>query len=145
MRLPNTKILTGVFLGAFLMVPMTGAQEGRSQLATRTPQIGSINYVQGQVSLDGQQLGAQDVGSAVLQAGEVLETSQGRAEMLLTPGALVRLDNGCAVELGSPSQPEAEIGLDRGRIAVEITNTNEGAVAVRITEKGIVTDLTEKG
>ncbi|HET9399777.1 MAG TPA: FecR domain-containing protein [Candidatus Acidoferrales bacterium] len=139
MRLSNFEIFSGLFLAGLLMVPAVAAQD--SEQNARPPQVGSVNYVEGAVSLDGQALSSQDVGSAVLQAGQVLSTTQGRAEMLLTAGAFVRLDNNSAVELVSPSQNEAEIGLDRGRIAIEIANAGE----VRVTEKGVVTDLSAKG
>jgi hypothetical protein len=51
---------------------------------------GTVNYVEGQVSVDGQRLASRDVRSAELEQGQVLETGHGKAEMLLTtPGVCI--------------------------------------------------------
>ena len=47
---------------------------------------GTLNYVEGQASIGDQTLNSQAVGSAELQNGQVLETGDGKAEILLTPG-----------------------------------------------------------
>jgi uncharacterized membrane protein YgcG len=143
MRHANLKTIMGFLLGALLFVPAIGAQENAPANA-QAPQIGSINFVDGQVSIDGQAVSSQDIGSAVLQPGQVLNTGNGRAELLLTPGALVRLDKNSAVELVSPSENQAEIGLDRGRVAVEVADTGN-AGAVRVTLNGVTTDIASKG
>jgi len=145
MRLTNLKTVTGFFLGAMLFVTTIGAQENAPTNA-QAPQIGSINYVEGQVSINDQNLSAQDVGSTALQAGEVLSTGHGRAEMLLTPGAFVRLDNNSAVELVAPSENQVEIGLDRGRVAVEVADLGMGGgSSVRVSQNGVTTDISTKG
>jgi uncharacterized membrane protein YgcG len=143
MRHANLKTITGFLLGALLFVPAIGAQENAPTNA-QAPQIGSINFVDGEVSIDGQAVGSKDIGSAVLQPGEVLNTGNGRVEMLLTPGAFVRLDKNSAVELVSPSENQAEIGLDRGRVAVEVADSGNSGV-VRVTLNGVTTDISSKG
>src|SRR2546430_2352112 len=57
---------------------------------TSMPVPGTVNYVEGQVSLNGQNLSVKSPGSTLLEAGKVLETGKGRVELLLTPGVFFR-------------------------------------------------------
>ena len=50
-----------------------------------------LNYVEGQVTIAGQPVTSQSVGSMQLEPNQVMETGQGRAEILLTPGIFVRI------------------------------------------------------
>ena len=47
---------------------------------------GTLNYIEGQASIEGHPLSSQSVGNTTLQAGQVLATANGKAEILLTPG-----------------------------------------------------------
>jgi hypothetical protein len=47
---------------------------------------GTLNYVEGQVSINGQVVTWLSVGSSQLKEGQVVETANGKAERLLTPG-----------------------------------------------------------
>jgi len=47
---------------------------------------GTLNYVEGQVSLGSQPLNSKSIGSAVLESGQSITTENGKAEVLLTPG-----------------------------------------------------------
>jgi hypothetical protein len=46
---------------------------------------GTINYTQGQVTLDGRTIAAKKLGNAELSPDSVLQTTRGKAELLLTP------------------------------------------------------------
>src|SRR6202041_142865 len=63
---------------------------------------GTVNYIEGTAYLDGRQLNNQNVGNAELDPGQVLSTAQGKAEVLLTPGIFLRLDDNSAVKMISP-------------------------------------------
>ena|ERR1035438_1575021 len=79
----------------------------------RVARPGTVNYIEGQAALNGQTLGTQSMGYVEAAAGQVLETQNGRVEMLLTPGVFVRLDNNSAVRMVSPDLADTEIQVDR--------------------------------
>src|SRR6267143_1090940 len=67
-----------------------------------------------------QTLHAQEIGSAELQPGQTLDTQIGNAEILLTPGAFLRLGDNSSVTMISPSLTDTEVRLDKGRATVEV-------------------------
>jgi hypothetical protein len=107
---------TGVLLGLGLMIlsaPAWAANQG-------VP--GTINYVEGQVRLDGQMLAPNSIsgGSAAVEPGRVLETQQGRAEVLLTPGVFLRLGDNSAIRMDSPALTNTQVTVLRGQAMVEV-------------------------
>ncbi len=106
---------------------------------------GTINYTEGQVTIDGTAVAAKNLGSAELAPGRVLQTGQGKAEMLLTPGVFLRLGDQSAVRMVSPSLTDTRIELLRGRAVLEVDMlekenhlvVRDAAANVRITKKGI--------
>jgi hypothetical protein len=84
------------------------------------PGPGALNYVEGQVSVAGQPVTPHSVGSVQVAPNQVLETGQGRAEMLLTPGVFVRVGDASAVRLISPDLTNTRIEVLRGQAMVEV-------------------------
>lgn len=80
---------------------------------------GTVNYVEGQVTLDGRAVAAKDAGSADVEAGHVLATGQGKVEMLLTPGVFLRLGDHSSVEMVTPSLTDTRVRLLTGKAMVE--------------------------
>ena len=65
-------------------VPILAATFGLSPAwASGPPQPGAVNYIEGQVSIDGQTLAESSVGSAKLTAGQLLSTQNGRVEIVV--------------------------------------------------------------
>jgi hypothetical protein len=60
------------------------------------------------------------VGKAQLEPGQVLQTANGKAEMLLTPGVYVRIDDNSSVRMVSPSLTNTVVAIDSGRADVEV-------------------------
>jgi hypothetical protein len=80
---------------------------------------GTVNYVEGQVSVAGQPVTPR---SAVqMEPNQVLETGQGRAEVLLTPGVFLRVGDNSAVRLVSPRLANTSVEVLRGQAIVEVT------------------------
>ncbi len=99
---------------------------GTSALFAAVPASpGVVNYVEGHVSLDGQALSANSVGSAWLQQGDTLDTQQGRAEILLTPGVFLRLGENSSVRMISPSLTDTRVQLLRGNALVEVAQLHK--------------------
>jgi hypothetical protein len=82
---------------------------------------GAVNYVEGQVSIAGQLVTPQAVGSVQLEPNQVMQTGQGRAEILLTPGVFVRLGDNSSLRLISPNLGDTRVELLQGRAIVEVT------------------------
>jgi hypothetical protein len=111
MKLFGLKTVSGFFLAAILSAPAFG---------TRTALPGTLNYVEGTAQIGSQSLNGQSVGTTALQAGQTISTGTGRAEVLLTPGVFVRLDQNASLKMISPSLTHTKVELEKGRAAVEI-------------------------
>ncbi|HML17873.1 MAG TPA: hypothetical protein VK419_12655 [Bryobacteraceae bacterium] len=108
-------------------------------------QPGTINYVKGQVSIDSQPLNPNAAGQASLQAGQTLNTQNGRAEVLLTPGVMLRIDNNSSVVMNSPGIANTILTLQRGRAFIEADEVlpanniviQVGSASVRLEKRGL--------
>jgi hypothetical protein len=80
---------------------------------------GTLNYVEGQVAVAGQTVTSHSVGSVQVEPNQVLETGQGRAELLLTPGVFLRIGENSAVRLISPGLADTRVEVLRGQAIVE--------------------------
>lgn len=98
---------------ATLFVPAFGQQSANQA------RPGTVNYVEGQASIDGRQVSSHSVGQAEVGAGQYLATADGKVEMLLTPGIFLRLDKNSTVKMVSPDLTHTEVSLERGRVEVE--------------------------
>ena len=81
---------------------------------------GTVNYVEGQVALDGQNLGAKLNGSTLLETNQVLDTGQGKAELLLTPGVYFRLGDNSEARMVSPGLADTRVELVKGSAMLEV-------------------------
>jgi len=81
---------------------------------------GTLNYIEGQASIEGRSLSSQSVGNTKLEAGQVLATANGKAEILLTPGIFLRLGDDSTVRMVSTDLTHTEVRLDQGRADVEV-------------------------
>ena len=106
------KALLGV-LGATILLAIPAA-------AASSAIPGTLNYVEGQVAVAGQTVTSQSVGSVQMQPNQVLETGQGRAELLLTPGVFLRVGDNSAVRLISPGLADTRVEVLRGQAIVEV-------------------------
>jgi hypothetical protein len=120
-------------------------QQPQQQAPVQGPQPGMVNYIEGQVSIGGHPLAQNSVGSAQVQAGQALTTQAGRAELLLTPGVLLRLNGNSAVVMNSPDLANTAVTLQGGRAMVEADEVlpanrivvQEGPASVRLMTNGL--------
>jgi hypothetical protein len=106
---------------------------------------GTINYSEGKVTVDGRAVKSRQLGSVELAPGSQLETANGKAEMLLTPGVFLRLGDNSAVRMLSPSLTDTRVAMVRGRATLEVDMLShenhlavqDGAASVVIDKKGI--------
>lgn len=128
------------FLAALLSVPAWSSDTN----SNRTAVPGTLNYVEGQASIENQTLDPKDIGTAGLQDGQVLETGNGKAEILLTPGVYLRLGSNSSVKMVSNSLTNTEVSLHTGQAMVEVDQLyNENNL--RISQPGADTRLVKTG
>src|SRR5271167_19284 len=91
---------TAGFVVAILAAPVWANPNPLSQKGPAQP--GTVNYVEGQASVDGRPVDGNASGAIQLQPGQMLTTQNGRAEILLTPGVFVRMGANGSVQMVSP-------------------------------------------
>ena len=136
--MPRLKAIPVLSL-ATLLAPAALAQY------TISARPGTINYVEGSATVNGQPLNPQSAATTSAKPGQTIATTDGRVEMLLTPGVYLRLDQGSAVRLISPDLTRTEVQVDRGRAEVEVDQLykqndiriNVGNVQTRLLGNGL--------
>jgi len=107
-------------------------------------QPGALNYVEGQAKIGDQVVTSKSVGSTALNAGDVLSTGNGRAEILLTPGIFMRVGKNSAVRMDSPELTNTRVELLRGEAMVEADLLHKEDHVI-VAERGATTELEKKG
>jgi FecR protein len=103
---------------------------------------GSVNFTEGQIFVNGQAMRASE--TAQVQPGQTLETRNGRAEMLLTPGVFLRLDNNSQARLESNSITDTRIDLLKGGAMIEAAQVEKDN-GIRIVDAGYNTLIDKRG
>lgn len=104
---------------------ITGTQAPARDAGTRSVTPGTINYIEGQVSVDAQPLGPKT--SVALQPGQTLATGpNGFAEVLLTPGAFLRIGNNSQVRFVAAGLANSQAQIDRGAAIAEVDQFIKG-------------------
>jgi FecR protein len=94
-------------------------------LLSHAQEPGIVNFSEGQVAVNGQTLTAGTSGMAIVNAGQTLETEQGRAELLLTPGVYVRIGENSAIKMDTRSATAVKVELIRGEAVVEVDQVDK--------------------
>jgi len=122
------------FAGALSAAPPTN----------RLARPGMVNYTEGQVTVNGHAIGARQLGSVEVGPGQVLQTGHGKAEMLLTPGVFLRLNDESAVKMISPSLTKTQVELLKGEALVEADQV-EKENDLQVLDHGIETQMVKNG
>jgi hypothetical protein len=145
MRLARWKTVAGGFLAAALSMPAWGAYSDSTYSNNRrTATPGTLNYVEGQVSMGDQLLDSKAIGSAELQAGQVLATRSGKAEILLTPGVYLRLGSNSSVKMISGDLTNTQVALNQGEAMLEVDEIHPQN-DIRISQPGANTRVVKTG
>lgn len=108
------------------------------------PGPGVINFVEGQAAIDGRPITNSSVGKTQLQTGDVLQTTNGRAEVLLSPGIFLRLSHNSELKLVSPDLLDTRVELEHGSAMVEADQLQKNA-RIRVEAQGSETTLLKNG
>lgn len=106
-------------IGQVMLVLLATATLGVADTSNMPPP-GTLNYVEGQVSVEGQRQTPKSVGSTYLEPDQDLETGRGYAEMLLTPGVYMRLGHNSEVKMISPGLANTQVRLTKGSAMLEV-------------------------
>jgi hypothetical protein len=104
---------------AKLVLFLLGTQAAWAQHVVST-RAGTINYIRGQVFVDGQPLKLTPLRFPSLKEGQVLRTGAGRAEVLLGPGVVLRLGEHGALRMLDTRLENAEVEVQQGTSLVEV-------------------------
>ncbi|HEY1939637.1 MAG TPA: FecR domain-containing protein [Candidatus Angelobacter sp.] len=138
MKLSRITLFASSILAVILSAPAFAATDAHSALP------GTLNYVEGQANIGPNTLNADSVGSATLEPGQTLDTGNGKAEILLTPGVFLRVDDNSAVKMISPSITNTRVQLEQGRAMVEVAEIHDQNHLL-VREDGVDTRLVKKG
>ncbi|HZS27728.1 MAG TPA: FecR domain-containing protein [Candidatus Angelobacter sp.] len=138
MKLSRITSFASLFLAVVLSAPAFAASDARSALP------GTVNYIEGQVNIGSDTLNAGSIGTAMLEPNQTLDTGSGKAEVLLTPGVFLRVDDNSSVRMISPGLTNTEVELDQGRAMVEVAEIHDQN-HLRIDAGGVQTQLEKKG
>ena len=108
---------------------------------------GLIHYVEGQVLLDSQPVEVKIATFPDMKENMELRTEDGRAEILLNPGAFLRVGENSAVRMVSNKLTDSRMELLSGSAVVEADSSAEaqGEEIVTILYKGTATHIRKGG
>ena len=114
---------------------------GQAVLSARS---GVVHYFEGAVTVDGQPL-EQRLGKFTnVSEGSELRTAQGRAEVLLTPGVLMRVGEQSAIRMISSALNDTRVELLQGSAIVDASEPSPGT-SVTVTYQDWSVQLADKG
>ena len=108
------------------------------------PGPGTLNYIEGQVTLNGQFVSRDSIRNLELKPGQVLDTSEGYAEVLLTPGAYLRVGHNSQVRLVTAGLAAARMQLLQGTALIEVDDLIKGT-SLAVEMDGTTTQIEKKG
>ena len=103
-------------LGGLLVTAGCAAPQGY----TISAKPGAVNYIEGHASVNGQPLRDQGLRGVFLNANDTLSTDLGKTEVLLTPGAFLRVGDNTEIRMISPSLTDTQFEVVRGEAMVEV-------------------------
>jgi hypothetical protein len=103
-----------------------------------------VHFTEGQVLLDGQPLDRKSGSFPSIKEGSTLRTEKGRAEILLTPGAFLRLDENSSIKMVSTELADTRLVFESGSAILDLTGAqaNNG---ITITYKDARVKFPKKG
>jgi len=124
------------FVGASLSI--LSAQTARTAIP------GTVNYIEGEVSIDGSALGRAQMGNAVLGPNQILSTGNGKAEVLLSPGAFVRAGSNTQIRMISPGLVDPRVEVIQGEAMIEVDLKPKDS-RIEVVERGAGASILKEG
>lgn len=135
--------ITAILFFAVCAIAQTGTSGPTPPPPVDAVRPGTVNYVEGQVSLNGEPLNPGQ--HAIMQIGQTLNTAaNGYAEVLLTPGAFLRVGPNSEFRLTAAGLADTRIELRNGSALIEADQFLDGT-HVEVTIGRTSVDLLKKG
>jgi hypothetical protein len=94
---------------------------------------GLVHYTEGDVRIEGRAAEAKITEFPEVREGQTLETGEGRAEILLTPGVFLRVGENSAIRMLSAQLSDTRVEVLEGDALVEATGLLEGNAVTLMT------------
>ena len=141
MRFPILRTTVTLFVAAAFSVLPLRADTGMNS----PPPPGTLNYIEGEASIGALKLDSKSVGSTELETGQSLSTTDGKVEVLLTPGVFLRLGANSTVKMLSPTLTDTEVHLEKGHAMIEVAEIHHendlrvvaGGATIRLLKTGL--------
>jgi hypothetical protein len=105
---------------------------------------GTINYVEGQAMLNGQPLAPGAAGYTVVQPNQAIDTQAGYVEVLLTPGAFLRIGHNSEVVMQSLGLANLQLQVVHGSAMVEVADLVKGTM-MQVSINGAASQIEKPG
>ena len=87
---------------------------------------GLITYLQGPAFVDGKRVALKTARFTQMRDGESLSTGRGRAELLLSPGVVLRLAENSKLRMDDTQLADTRVTLQQGEALIEVVQLAEG-------------------
>ena len=104
-----------------------------------------LTYVAGQAAVNGLPANSRSANSTTVDLGQMLSTGMGSAELALTPGAMLRMDQASSVKLISLDDKHTEVAINSGRAEIDLAGMRQGSELQVDTPSGVQTLLIQNG
>lgn len=142
---PSLKIAASIFsLLLSLVLPARAANQQQSITRPGIARPGTVNYIEGEVTLGTETLSGASIGKAEVDPGQTLNTENGKAEILLTPGVFLRLGPSGSARMISAGLTNTAMSVERGEAFVEVDEIHPEN-NLRVLVDGIPTQLMKAG
>ncbi len=108
---------------ALILLGLTGSASGQGVISAKS---GLINYTEGNVTLDGEDVVLKAGAITRMRESQVLRMEDGRAELLLSPGVFLRAGENSSLKLLSDRLTDTRLELIGGSIIVECAELAKG-------------------
>ena len=129
------QVLSGLLLSAVCALP---------QGYTVSAKPGAVNYIEGSAFLHGHPIPAKNLKATFLSINDTLSTTNGKAEVLLTPGLFLRVGENAEVRMISPSLTDTKVEVREGEVMLEVAGLLKDN-NVQIIDHGAYTTINKDG
>ena len=112
--------------------------------ATPSRPVRELQHIEGKVEFDDKPVTSSAVGRTFLNANDTLTTTDGKAEVLLTPGVFLRMGPNSKVTMVSPSLTDTRLEVVNGSAMVEVNKLSKDT-SIQVTDSGATISLEKTG
>jgi hypothetical protein len=127
---------------SLVVLQMCSVLYGQDVISARS---GMVHFTEGQVFLDDHLLDRKSGSFPSIKEGSTLRTEKGRAEVLLTPGVFLRLDENSSIRMVSTELADTRLTFLNGSAILDQSDPAQANNAITITYKDARAQFPKKG